>query len=273
MNKIEGEVKRINNLAAIMRTSYSQISTDWVLDINCYSTNMPDANLEFDMKKGLITGKLCVPCDVPGTLSNNMISNNSILINDNNKNVFDSFRIKHSASLLSTFSLSFPGLLDIQKLRSYLDDILFGNGSRVGGGYRQPSITYVNLLDKSEIAEEKLKEASGRGNNDGNIMVYSSAPQIISTENISDSQLSSGSGSHSMDTDEMKIFRMKGVLHVKDEIYLQILQGVFDIFEVKPSSFLRCSDGDKSAGLNRIVVIGRNIDRDIIEEGFLSCIV
>ena len=80
-------------------------------------------------------------------------------------------------------------------------------------------------------------------------------------------------GGHSIDTDEMKIYRIKGVLHVKDENYVQVLQGVFDVFEVKPSSFLRGSEGDISAGLNRIVIIGKSIDEGAVEEGFLSCLI
>ena len=260
MNSVEAEVKTINNLAFTMRTSHSQISVDWVLDINCYNTNRPDANLEFDMKQGLITGKLCVPCDSPGVLSEQFPTNLSTL--SKNNTIFDSFGMKHSASLLSTCSISFSGLLDISKLRSFLDDILFGNGSRVGGGYRQPSVTYVNLLDKSEVVAHK---------SDGNITVYSSAPQTAFSSANSGSV--ANAAGHSIDTDEMKIYRIKGVLHVKDENYIQVLQGVFDVFEVKPSSFLRGSDGDISAGLNRIVIIGKSIDEGAVEEGFLSCLI
>lgn len=260
MNSVEAEVKDINNLAFTMRTSHSQISVDWVLDINCYNTNRPDANLEFDMKQGLITGKLCVPCDAPGVSSEQFPSNLTTL--SKNNTIFDSFGMKHSASLLSTCSISFSGLLDVQKLRSFLDDILFGNGSRVGGGYRQPSVTYVNLLDRSEAVAP---------NGNGNVTVYSSAPQTVSSLVSSDNVVKAVG--HSIDTDEMKIYRIKGVLHVKDEYYLQVLQGVFDVFEVKPSTFLRGSEGDISAGLNRIVVIGRSIDRDVVEKGFLSCLI
>ena len=263
-------MKEINGLATIQRTSYSKISTDLVLDINCYSTNMPDTNLEFDMRQGLITGKLCVPCD--DVRAPTVASTTNVSTLKNNRNVFDSFGSipKHSASLLSTYSFSFSGLIDTHKLTTFLDDILFGNGARVGGGYRQPIVTYVNLLDKDQPILSDTERGGGGGRDD--IIVYSSAPQVKPISSPDVSNVPSSSSSHSAVTDEMKIFRMKGVLHANGQEYLQVLQGVFDIFEIKASTFLIGSEGDLSAGLNRVVVIGRNIDSISIEEGFLSCL-
>ena len=66
---------------------------------------------------------------------------------------------------------------------------------------------------------------------------------------------------------------MKGVLYVDGEERLQVLQAVFDLFEIKSSSYVIGSSADQAGDLNRIVVIGRNIDGDEIEEGFLSCLI
>lgn len=254
MEAIQNEVKSINNIAAVMPTSYANISTDWVLNINCYSTNVPDPNLEFDMKQGLITGKMCVPCDpLKGKSESNFHAKKMKSGNENNVPSSS----KHSASSLSTCSITFPGLLDIKKINSFLDEILFSNGARVGGGYRQPDISYINLLDNDSPVEQI--------NTENNIVVYTSAPQLI--------PVVSKSNHSNTDNNDMKIFRMKGVLHVNNQEYLQLLQAVFDIFEVKSSSFLIGSSDDLSVGLNRIVVIGRNIDSDEIEEGFLSCLI
>jgi G3E family GTPase len=253
MEAIEQEIKSINSIAAVMHTSYANISTNWVLDINCYSTNMPDPNLEFDMKQGLITGKMCVPCDpLEGKTESNYHAKK--IKNGNENNVLNSS--KHSASSLSTCSISFPGLLDIKKVNSFLDEILFSNGARVGGGYRQPNVSYIDLLKKDNPIEQVTSV--------NDVVVFTSAPQLIPIVNKS---------SHSnIDDNDMKIFRIKGVLHVNSQEYIQLLQAVFDIFEIKPSSFLIGSNDDMSLGLNRIVVIGRNIDKDEIEEGFLSCL-
>jgi G3E family GTPase len=253
MEAIQDEIKSINSIAAVMETSYANISTDWVLDINCYSTNMPDPNLEFDMKQGLITGKMCVPCDpLKGKSESNYHAKKTK--NGHENNVLNSS--KHSASSLSTCSISFPGLLEIKKVNSFLDEILFSNGARVGGGYRQPNFSYIDLSKKESPIEQVPLE--------NDVVVYTSAPQLIPVVNKSN---------HSnMNENEMKIFRIKGVLHVNSQEYIQLLQAVFDIFEIKDSSFLIGSNDDMSLGLNRIVVIGRNIDKDEIEEGFLSCL-
>lgn len=319
MELIEKEIKTINNLASILKTSYADISTDWILDINCYTTNILDNNLENDIKKGLITGKMCIPCDP--CVDNNKIKKSKYLTDDehalcitnnNDSNIKNISRIdkninlnsnpknNHSAASLSTCSISFPGFIDIKRLNSFLDDILFGNGSKVGGGYRQADISYINLLDKNDKNSDNKKNGIDDDEDDGNnldenirsnfndIVVFTSAPKIsnpqkidgkkidtndeINKNDINDKNVKNSSSHSKIDSNDMKIFRIKGVLHVHDEKYLQVLQAVFDIFEIKSSSFLINSENDLSIGLNRIVVIGRNINNDEIEEGFLSCI-
>jgi G3E family GTPase len=71
----------------------------------------------------------------------------------------------------------------------------------------------------------------------------------------------------------MRIFRLKGILQVQGESHLQVLQAVFDVFEVRASSYEKGDDGDATKGLNRVVVIGRNLDKAQIEQGFLKCVV
>jgi G3E family GTPase len=262
MDSTQKAVADINTLASTVRTSYSQISTDLVLDINCYSSNTFDSSLESDMRQGLITGKLCVPCEDPRSVASAAQKSQTIktIISGN-----ESQKQKHGASLLSTCSISFSGLLDGRKTSSFLDDILFGNGARVGGGYRQPNLTYVDLLDKPNT----VSQSTDRSQNE--IFVFSSSSMVPSSD--SSSRKVGNSAGHGVEgSDDMMIFRIKGVLLISEEEYLQILQGVFDVFEVKPSSFLVGSKEDLSKGLNRIVVIGRNIDKEKIEEGFLSCL-
>lgn len=262
MDSTHKAVVGINTLASIVQTSYSQISTDLVLDINCYSSNTFDSSLESDMMRGLVTGKLCVPCTdprpVPSAAQKSHTQKTRISGTEAQKG-------KHSANLLSTCSISFAGSLDGRRTSAFLDDILFGNGARVGGGYRQPNVTYVDLLRKPNEVSESIDKSPDE------VFVFSSGAVVPSSD--SRSREGTNSAAHGgQDSDDMMIFRIKGVLHVSGEDYLQILQGVFDVFEVKPSSFLAGSKEDLSKGLNRVVVIGRNIDREKIEEGFLSCL-
>jgi G3E family GTPase len=268
MDENEILVKEINSLASIVRTTLSQISTDWVLDINCYSTNMPDSKLEH--LEGMDGSRICHPCEVPKTEKLEKRKSREVSTGESSLET-PSKSSKHTATQLSSCSFSFPGILNRSKLYSFLDDILFGNGARVGGGYRQPNITYVSLLDDEKEKTESTLLKGKHGKDYDEIFVFSSAPK---KPTVQDTEITAvkETVNHSVDSDKMMIFRVKGVLHVKDEEYLQVLQGVFDIFEVKSSSFLYGSNGDKSGGLNRIIVIGRNIDQDEVEQGFISCL-
>lgn len=264
-------VKEINSLASVVRTTLSQISTDLVLDIDCYSTNMPDSKLEH--LDSIDTSKMCFPCEIISLVPKFDKRKSGMLSTDGGSLELPLKASNHIATKLSSCSFSFPGLLNINKVNSFLDDILFGNGARVGGGYRQPNITYVSLLDDEKVEKESTMLEGKHEKETDEIFVFSSAPRKQTIEkNITTSVPAKGKINHSMDSDKIMIFRVKGVLHVRDEEYLQVLQGVFDIFEVKSSTFLVGSKGDKSGGLNRVIVIGRNLDKDEIEQGFISCI-
>lgn len=71
----------------------------------------------------------------------------------------------------------------------------------------------------------------------------------------------------------MKIFRIKGVLHtVDDPEHLHLFQGVHDIFDLNASSIKTGSTDDTTGGLNKVIVIGKNLDMLLIEEKFIDCI-
>lgn len=70
------------------------------------------------------------------------------------------------------------------------------------------------------------------------------------------------------------VYRMKGVFRVKDDNRLYILQAVHDIFDIQPSTFLVGSADDATmGGCNKVIVIGRNIESESIEQMLKSCVV
>lgn len=73
------------------------------------------------------------------------------------------------------------------------------------------------------------------------------------------------------DDQTMRIFRMKGIIHVKNEKNLFIFQGVHDTFEIKPSNIISGSKDDGTKQQNQIIVIGKYINPDILLRGFLAC--
>ena len=82
-----------------------------------------------------------------------------------------------------------------------------------------------------------------------------------------------GEASSAIDPGAMKIFRIKGVLHtVDDPEHLHLFQGVHDIFDLHASSIRTKSSDDTTGGMNKVIVIGKNLDMLLIEEKFIDCI-
>ena len=259
LSMVQTQVQEINNLATVVRTSFAHIDLSWVLDIDCYSTHKPDATLEFDMKQGLITGELCVPCEIPLTMKKGMNSSTGThtSIRDNAPVVLAALANKHSATSLSSCSISFPGELDLIKVSAFLDDILFGNGARIGGGFRYtgnkpssipppPVLPTVYLLDKegkgAAGSSETKATASQPSNNNNEIVFFTSAPRpptttastisvaVVEETSLNDNgKVSSASDSTNTNTHgsvenphDMRIFRVKGILQTHQDSYLQV---------------------------------------------------
>jgi G3E family GTPase len=63
------------------------------------------------------------------------------------------------------------------------------------------------------------------------------------------------------------IFRMKGVLSIKNDSKRFVFQGVHMLFDGEPGK-----PWGTEARTNKIVFIGRNLDRAALEAGFKKCI-
>lgn len=64
------------------------------------------------------------------------------------------------------------------------------------------------------------------------------------------------------------VYRMKGALHVRGDASMHVFQAVNELFEIKPGR--RWLEQDDR--LNRVVVIGRNLDRSWLLESFQECL-
>ena len=87
---------------------------------------------------------------------------------------------------------------------------------------------------------------------------------------------SSGSGSASKHVNttasaEMKIFRMKGVVHIDETPVLHIVQAVHNIFDLQSSPYTAGGAGDLTQGESLFVIIGKNLLVDNIERELVSC--
>ena len=105
-------VSQLNGMAELYQTTYSKISPDLVIDIDCYSTKDP-TDLAFTNKQGFLDNSICVPCD-PSSMD---------------ASVFSAVTNKHSAQRLSTLPLVIEGRLDQKKLNYFLDEVLYVESS------------------------------------------------------------------------------------------------------------------------------------------------
>ncbi len=64
------------------------------------------------------------------------------------------------------------------------------------------------------------------------------------------------------------IFRMKGILHIKDSANRFVFQGVHMLFDGKPDRLWK----DSNERGNQMIFIGKNLNRKELEEGFRSCL-
>src|SRR5258708_9078961 len=65
-----------------------------------------------------------------------------------------------------------------------------------------------------------------------------------------------------------RIMRMKGILNLRKDPDQFVFQGVHMLFEGRPGR----AWADEEERLNRLVFIGRNLDKEKITQGFLNCI-
>ncbi|XP_069784032.1 zinc-regulated GTPase metalloprotein activator 1 isoform X1 [Narcine bancroftii] len=67
----------------------------------------------------------------------------------------------------------------------------------------------------------------------------------------------------------MEIIRLKGIVSIKEKPHQMIVQGVHELYEIE-ETFINWSS--ESERINRFVFIGRNLDKEILEEVFATTV-
>lgn len=65
----------------------------------------------------------------------------------------------------------------------------------------------------------------------------------------------------------MEIIRLKGIVSINEKPQQMIVQGVHELYEIEETSINWTSENER---INRFVFIGRNLDKEILEEAFAS---
>lgn len=155
---------------------------------------------------------------------------------------------------MKTHYVNLQGAFHLKLLQACLDSLLYNNNN-IASNHNKANNNYNNDDDSFD----------GETNKDHHTDVNSAAV-VTSTSNIITST------SAVVATTDMKIFRMKGIVHIHQCTNLYILQAVHEIFDLQESSYSTGGIGDVTDGSNPIVIIGKNLDCDLIEDKLMSCI-
>jgi G3E family GTPase len=155
---------------------------------------------------------------------------------------------------MKTHYVNLQGAFHLKLLQACLDSLLYNNNN-IASNHNKANNNYNNDDDSFD----------GETNKDHHTDVNSAAV-VTSTSNIITST------SAVVATTDMKIFRMKGIVHIHQCTNLYILQAVHEIFDLQESSYSTGGIGDVTDGSNPIVIIGKNLDCDLIKDKLMSCI-
>ncbi|XP_036917607.1 COBW domain-containing protein 1 isoform X1 [Sturnira hondurensis] len=71
------------------------------------------------------------------------------------------------------------------------------------------------------------------------------------------------------DGDCMEVIRLKGLVSVKDKPQQMIVQGVYELYDVEETPVSWKDDAERT---NRLVLIGRNLDKDVLKQLFIATV-
>jgi len=218
LQAVEAAVKGINSLADTQRTTFSSVVPEWVIGIDSFSMSNP-------LKLGLFAsqGDVCGPCaPLPSSPSSSLPPFPPAPLF---RPTQDFLTASHTPQFLSTEGFTIEGQFQLGKLKAYLDRVLYGN-------------------EGFEEDRKKQNKAGGHGKREGK-----------GGEGKKEDFLEEGDvpGEDDFSWQRMRIFRMKGVLHIEGSPYIHILQSVHDLFDVQPSTFV--SDNTADSFLNKYITL------------------
>lgn len=246
-------VQDVNSYADIQASSYSKIDLDFVLNTSSYTTVASNDN---EMKE--LNVIQCFPCnnhdkevvvdtEMSSLVKSNKLSKLAMLLHNNSQNSSSEHHNKKTD--MKTHYLKLTGQFKLKPLEALLDSLLYNNITSSGNIHfaKQGELNNVNKNNEST--------------NYSCLMVDKT---IVENQQIQASTIAA--------TSSMQIYRMKGIIHVADSDRIFILQAVHNIFEVQPSNYIVGSNEDVSDGCNLLVLIGKNLDYNFIENMFHQCI-
>ncbi|XP_065735063.1 zinc-regulated GTPase metalloprotein activator 1A isoform X10 [Phocoena phocoena] len=131
----------------------------------------------------------------------------------------------------------------------------------------------------NHLAEEKpdglINEASRSTNGLGKILetqkssLQRKLQNVPTTQPHLDQNLLWEKNVRNRDDDCMEVIRLKGLVSIKDKPQQVIVQGVHELYDLEETPV---SWEDDSERTNRLVLIGRNLDKDILKQLFIATV-
>lgn len=250
IEQVVKQIRAINPTAPILRTTFSKVpELDWVLDANCFDIErvrvvestfelMHEQNIDSNEKDFVCSDSNCFSCSKPP--------------NGFGQNIYcspctsTSYNHIHT-NAISTIAMIENGSVQLSRMNSWLASILWPDQDKED-----------NLL-KAELEElERMNQIT--------------IPDVVETRRKDELM------------NKMHIFRIKGIISVQhdcldDEAEFVgenlldtrkfIVQAVNDLWEIHPSTeSWKLSD----KRICKLVVIGRNLNREELSTGYQSCI-
>lgn len=249
ISEIEALIRGINSIAGMQRTSYSKIDLDWVLDIKSFSLANAMTVFSSSMGGSMTNATFCFPCadsndGASGSSGGFSIGSEAVV---NLLPLAEKTNIHSASQELGSFSMSFDGCFHLNLLKGFLDNLLYLSETKPMQNYTERELTETESFARVTSHQPPFTSHQPPfGSN--NIVEATEQPRNSS------------------------IYRMKGIFHIEGFDRLYILQAVYDMFDIQPSSFLIGSQTDVTNGKSYVVVIGRNVDANLLKEGFSKCI-
>lgn len=142
--------------------------------------------------------------------------------------------LPNHSQMLSSVAFTFHGCFDLVRLKTYLVQLLYDRVT-----LRSKTHTLAVKGSTSSIVHEKIV-----GSTDAGI------------------------------ADDEEIYRIKGLLRIRDQQHLYILQAIHDVFDLQPSDYdiEDLSTAESAEASSSIIVIGHHLNTTALLEGFQSCL-
>ena len=233
MEEVKSLVEQVNSFAQVQTSTYSKVNLDFVLNTGSYAT---------DDETGFLQ---CLPCTT-GTAVQSMTAKLRALT------VLSAQPASaHLSSEMRTQYLQLAGAFHLKRLEVLLDSVLYSE--QTGG----PAVGAVGVHGAARDASIAVTTAVATG-----------GAMEVEGESVANTQgVAAGTS-----TSEMRIFRLKGIVHIQGSKQLYVLQAVHNIFELQPSPYTVGSAEDTTSGLSSFVFIGKHLDMQNLETELSKCI-